>query len=63
MIEVGLIVAGGVILSFGISTACYEMRRSRCTSIDCCGVKVERTLMSADSLKEDKKPEFNIPKI
>jgi hypothetical protein len=63
MIETGLLIGAGVIVSFGISTACWEMRRSRCTTIDCCGLKVERQLMSEDSLKNDIKPQLNIPTI
>tara|TARA_R100001198_G_C5225351_1_gene206138 strand:- start:1090 stop:1281 length:192 start_codon:yes stop_codon:yes gene_type:complete len=63
MLEVGLLVAGGVIVSFAISTACYEMRRSRCTHISCCGVEIDRKLMSEESMKNDKKPELNIPTI
>ena len=61
--ETSLIVAAAVVLSFGISTACFEMRRSRCTSIDCCGLKVARTLMSQESMDKDQRPELNIPKI
>ena len=63
MMETSLIVAAAVVLSFGISTACFEMRRSRCTSIDCCGLKVERTLMTQESMDKDSRPELNIPKI
>jgi len=63
MIEVGLLVASGVIVSFGISTACYHMRRSRCTHIKCCGVEIDRTLMSEKSLKMDEKPTLEMPKI
>jgi len=63
MLEVGLLVAGGVIVSFAISTACYEMRRSRCTTIDCGCIKVERKLMSEQSMKNDTKPTLEIPKI
>jgi hypothetical protein len=63
MIETGLLIGAGVIVSFGISTACWEMRRSRCTTIDCCGLKVERQLMSEDSLKNDIKPQLNLPTI
>ena len=63
MIETGLLIGAGVIVSFGISTACWEMRRSRCTTIDCCGLKVERQLISEDSLKNDIKPQLNSPTI
>tara|TARA_R100001198_G_C5207961_1_gene194411 strand:+ start:161 stop:352 length:192 start_codon:yes stop_codon:yes gene_type:complete len=63
MIETGLIIGAAVVVSFGISTACYEMRRSRCTHIECCGLKVDRTLMTAQSMEKDKKPELNIPTI
>ena len=63
MIETGLLIGAAVVVSFGISTACWEMRRSRCTTIDCCGLKVERQLMSEDSLKNDIKPQLNIPTI
>ena len=63
MIETGILIGAGVIVSFGISTACYEMRRSRCTSINCCGLKVERTLMTKESMDTDKRPELNIPTI
>jgi hypothetical protein len=63
MIETGVLIGAGVILSFGISTACWEMRRSRCTSINCCGCKLERSLMTQESMDKDKKPELNIPSI
>jgi hypothetical protein len=63
MLETGLIVAAAVVLSFGISTACYEMRRSRCTHIECCGLKIDRTLMTQESLDKDVRPEINIPKL
>ena len=62
MVETSIIIAAAVVLSFGISTACFEMRRSRCTSIDCCGLKVERTLMSQEEADKDIRPELlNIP--
>jgi len=63
IMETSLIVAAAVVLSFGISTACFEMRRSRCTSIDCCALKVERTLMTQESMDKDQRPQLNIPKI
>jgi hypothetical protein len=63
MIETGLLIGAGVLVSFAISTACWEMRRSRCTSINCCGLKVERQLMSEESLKNDTKPQLNLPTI
>jgi hypothetical protein len=63
MIETGLLIGAGVLVSFAISTACWEMRRSRCTSINCCGLKVERTLMTQETMNNDKRPELNLPTI
>jgi hypothetical protein len=63
MIETGMMIGAAVILSFGISTACWEMRRSRCTSINCCGFKMERTLMTQESMNNDIKPQLNLPTI
>ena len=56
MIELPVIIGAGVVLSFALSTVFFEMRRSRCTSIQCCGCKLERTLMTAESMKEDSRP-------
>lgn len=56
MLELPVIIGAGVVLSFALSTIFFEMRRSRCTSIQCCGMKCTRTLMSAESLREDSRP-------
>ena len=58
MIELPIIIASGVVVAFCISTLCYEMRRSRCTVIQCCGLKLERTLLDAEALKLDVRPEM-----
>jgi len=63
MMETSLLIAGAVVLSFGISTACFEMRRSRCTEINCCGLKIQRTLMTQESMDKDTRPELNLPTI
>ena len=63
MIETGILVGSGVVLSFAISTMCWEMRRSRCTSINCCGCRLERSLMTQESMNLDTKPVLNMPKV
>jgi hypothetical protein len=61
MIELPLIISAGVVLSFAMSTLFFEMRRSRCTSIQCCGCRLERTLMTQESMKLDERPELKNP--
>ena len=63
MIETGILVGAGIVLSFAISTMCWEMRRSRCTSINCCGCRLERSLMTQESMNLDTKPVLNMPKV
>ena len=58
MIELPLIIGAGVVLSFAMSTLFFEMRRSRCTSIQCCGCRLDRTLMTQESMSLDKRPEL-----
>jgi len=55
MIELGIVVAGGVAISTILSVLFYNLRRSRCTKCKACGCcEVERENMSAESLKNDK---------
>ena len=56
MIELPIVIGAGVVIAFCISSLCYEMRRSRCTSIHCCGCKLERTLLDAEALALDVRP-------
>ena len=58
MLELSIVLSVGLMCAFCISTACYEMRRSRCVSLDCCGAKIERTLMTQESMKLDQRPEL-----
>ena len=58
MIELPLIIGVGVVASFALSTLFFEMRRSRCTSIQCCGCRLDRTLMTQESMKLDQRPEL-----
>ena len=53
MIEVGIIVAGGVAISTILSVLFYNLRRSRCVKCKGCGCEIERENMSAESLKND----------
>ena len=41
-----------------VSVCFYNIRRSRCIKCKMCGMEVERELMSAESMKDDK---LNIP--
>ena len=61
MIELPLIIGVGVVASFALSTLFFEMRRSRCTSIQCCGCRLDRTLMTQESMKLDQRPELQNP--
>ena len=56
MIELPIVIGAGAVIAFCLSTLCYEMRRSRCTSIACCGCKLERTLLDAEALALDARP-------
>ena len=58
MLETSLIIAISVVTIFSVSSICFEIRRSRCTEVNCCGCKVKRTLMSQESLDKDKRPEL-----
>jgi hypothetical protein len=54
MIEVGIVIAGGVAISTILSVLFYNMRRSRCVKCKTCCCEIERENMSAESLKNDK---------
>lgn len=54
MIELGIVVAGGVAISTILSVLFYNLRRSRCVKCKGCGCEIERENMSAESLKNDK---------
>ena len=58
MLELSIVLSAGLMLAFCISTACYEMRRSRCVSLNCCGCKIQRTLMTQESMALDERPQL-----
>ena len=55
MIEVVAVIAtslGGA-MALVITTVCFNLRRLRCATIECCGSKCTRETMSAEELAAD----------
>jgi hypothetical protein len=55
MIEAVAVVASSVAaaLALLLTTCCYNIRRLRCATIDCCGSKCTRAPMTAEELQLD----------
>lgn len=55
MIEAVAVVASSVAaaLALLITTCCYNVRRLRCATIECCGAKCARVPMTTDELQMD----------
>jgi len=55
MLEAVAVVSSSVAaaLALLITTCCYNMRRLRCASIECCGSKCIRENMSAQEMEMD----------
>ena len=51
VVVIGTLFAGTIAL---VSVCFYNIRRSRCVKCKMCGVEMDRELMSAESMKEDK---------
>ena len=55
MIEIVAVVASSVAgaLALLVTTCCFNLRRLRCATIECCGSKCTREPMSAEELEMD----------
>ena len=55
MIEIVAVVASSVAgaMALVITTVCFNLRRLRCATIECCGSKCTRETMSAEELAAD----------
>jgi hypothetical protein len=48
-----VIAAGAAALVSIIGALCYNVRRLRCSKIECCGINCQREVMTSDDLKAD----------
>jgi hypothetical protein len=55
MIEAVVVVASSVAAGIAllVTTCCYNIRRLRCATIECCGSKCTRAPMTSDELEMD----------
>lgn len=47
--ETGLLTLAGIIVAF-LLRCCQQIEQSRCSHIDCCGVKCERNVLSEEHI-------------
>lgn len=66
MVTLEILVGGTIAITGAISTllgvSCYNWRRMRCTTVDCCcgAVKCTRQVMTAQELQSDGVPGINM---
>jgi len=54
--ETGLLTLAGILVAF-LLRCCHQIEQSRCTNINCWGIKCERSVLSEEYLERLKKEE------